>query len=185
MAKHSIRLVLSIGISAIILATLFRFSPFYKSGSVTITTSSALMQAINIAELSTAEFRYRGIAEVYKDKENTDIQCRVCYNAIVKAVINTEKIKIIDINEKDKIVTAKLPDITLKVRIVDEQSMPVLPSDADVDIGTMIECSKEDAEREARESKELIDTAQESLKATIEGLWFSVLNAEGYSLVWT
>ena len=62
--------------------------------------------------------------------------------------------------------------------------MAILPSDADVGIDSMLTYSREDAENEARESSELINTAQENLKATIEGLLFPILKARGYSLVW-
>ena len=89
-----------------------------------------------------------------------------------------------DVDPESKVVTATLPEIDLKVTIVDEQSMALLPSDADVGIDSMLRFSKEDAESEARESSELISTAQENLKTTIEGLLFPILKAQGYSLAW-
>jgi len=152
-------------------------------GSVKIDTSSLLTDAIDIAELSTAEFRYRGIADIYSDENRTQLRCRVCYNAIVKAGIDMKKVKF-DVDPESKVVTATLPEIDLKVTIIDEQSMALLPSDADVGIDSMLRFSKEDAESEARESSELISTAQENLKTTIEGLLFPILKAQGYSLAW-
>ena len=62
--------------------------------------------------------------------------------------------------------------------------MALLPTDADVGIDSMLKYSKEDAENEARESSELINTAQENLKTTIEGLLFPILKPQDYSLIW-
>ena len=183
MAKLPSKIFIFVGVILIVVASVARVVLQKKSGTVSITSSSTLMEAIDIAELSTAEFRYRGIAEVYKDEEQTKVQCRVCYDAIVKAGINMHDIKL-DVDEKEKCVTATLPDIDIKVKVVDDQSMIVLPSDANIGLDTMLKCSKQDAEKEARESEELITTAQENLKATIEGLLFPIIKPEGYSLRW-
>lgn len=181
--KHLFVCVLCFGIIAVVLAGLARFGPLNRAGSVKIDTSSLLTDTIDIAELSTAEFRYRGIAAIYADENRTQLRCRVCYNAIVKAGIDMKKVKF-DVDPESKVVTATLPEIDLNVTIIDERSMALLPSDADVGIDSMLRFSKEDAEREARESTELIRTAQENLKTTIEGLLFPILKAQGYSLAW-
>ena len=89
-----------------------------------------------------------------------------------------------DVNQENKTVTAALPDIDIKVTIIDEQSMALLPSNADVGIDSMLKYSREDAEKEAQESTELINTARENLKATIEGLLYPILNPQGYTLRW-
>ena len=181
--KHLFIVVLCIGILIIGITYMTRFGLLNHSGKMSMNVSSLLTDAIDIAKLSTAEFRYRGIADIYTDENRTQIRCRVCYNAIVKAGIDMEQVQF-DINSKEKVATATLPDIDLKVTIIDEQSMAILPSDADVGIDSMLKYSKEDAENEARESSELIKTAQENLKATIEGLLFPILKAQDYSLVW-
>ena len=181
--KHLFVCVLCIGIIAVALAGLVRFGLLNRAGSVKIDTSSLLTDAIDIAELSTAEFRYRGIADIYSDENRTQLRCRVCYNAIVKAGIDMKKVAF-NVDQENKVVTAALPDIDIKVTIIDEQSMALLPSNADVGIDSMLRFSKEDAENEARESSELISTAQENLKTTIEGLLFPILKAQGYSLTW-
>lgn len=182
-AKHLFIAVLCIGIIAISLTCMTRFGLFNQPGKRSINTSSLLTDAIDIAELSAAEFRYRGIADIYTDENKTQVRCRICYNAIVKAGIDMKQVQF-DVDSKEKVVTATLPDIDLKVAIIDEQSMAILPSDAGVGIDSMLKYSREDAENEARESSELINTAQENLKATIEGLLFPILKARGYSLVW-
>ncbi len=184
MTKHLFKLVLCLGLIAIIIACFVRFVlPQNKSGSTSVNVSSILTEATDLAELSTGEFRYRGIADIYTNENRNQIRCRVCYNATVKAGIDMKKLQK-DVDEKNKTVTVTLPDIDLKVTIVDEQSMSLLPSDADVGIDSMLRYSKEDAEREARKSEELMNTAQDNLRATIEGLLYPILKARGYSLIW-
>ncbi len=182
-AGHLFFSVLCVGVMVVGMSCAVRFGVLDHAGRVNITTSSSLTDAIDIAELSTAEFRYRGIADIYTDEKRTNIRCRVCYNAVVKAGIDMKKVQF-DIDREKKTVTATLPEIDIKVTIIDEQSMALLPSNADAGIDSMLKFSKEDAEKEARQSSALISTAQENLKATIEGLLFPILKAQGYSLSW-
>ena len=157
---------------------MFRFGPLNKTRSVKTSISSTLTEAINIAELSTAEFQYRGIAEEYTNEKKTKVRCRICYSAIVKAGIDMKDVKIIDVDTGENTVTLSLPAIDLKVILVDEETMATLPSNADIGIDTMLKCCKEDAENEARQSTELMDTARENLKAIIEGLAFPILKPQ-------
>lgn len=176
------RLVLCIGILIVGIAILIRLV-FFSSSKTTINLSSTLTKAIDIAELSTAEFKYRGIADIYTDESRSQILCRACYNSVVKAGIDMKKVHF-NVDSSMKTVTATLPDIDLKVTILDEQSISLLPSDADVGIDSLLKYSKEDAEEEARNSSELLSVAQANLRATIEGLLYPILTAQGYSLIW-
>lgn len=142
-----------------------------------------MIDAIDIDELSTAEFSYKGIATVYKNDNRTDIKCRVCYSAVVKAGINMHDVRF-DVDEDNKTITAILPEIELRVYINDEEPMALLPSDANVEIDILRKCSKEDAETEARNSTDLLDAAQTNLRSTIEGLLFPITKSQGYTLVW-
>ena len=182
--KWPSRLVLGIGVVLIVFACLHRFDVFGKMRSVKTDVSSMLTEAINIAELSTAEFQYRGIAEAYANEEKTKVKCRICYSAIVKAGIDMKDVKILGDDKNNKTLTLSLPPINLKVTIIDEESMATLPSDADIRINEMLICGEKDVEREARQSSELMDTAQRNLKATIEGLAFPILKPKGYSIIW-
>ena len=74
-------------------------------------------------------------------------------------------------------------NIGIKVNIIDEQSMAVLPSNTDVGIVDMLKYSKEDAENEATSSGELISVARENLEATIKALLLPILKPQGYTLV--
>lgn len=181
--KHSVACVACIGVLLVLLVCMLRFGLFSKPGKVTIDASSLLTDVMDVAELSTAEFRYRGIADIYSDENRTQLCCRVCYNSIVKAGIDMKKIQF-NVDSEAKVISVSLPDIELKVTITDEQSMALLPSDANIEVDSMLKYSKEDAENEARESQELISTARDNLKATIEGLLFPILKTQGYSLTW-
>ena len=181
MNKKLLKLVSIIGIIAVMTAGLVRFVLLNSSRNVNTITSSTLTEAINISELSTAEFKYRGIADVFTDENRTNVRCRVCYNAVVKAGINMKEVRF-DVDTKNKVVKASLPDITIKVNIINEQSMAVLPSNADVGINDMLKYSKEDAEKEAMESGELIAVARENLEAIIKGLLLPILKSQGYTL---
>ena len=183
LSKHLFVCVLCIGMILVLLVCMLHFGLFSKPGKVTIDASSLLTDVMDVAELSTAEFRYRGIADIYLDENRTQLSCRVCYNSIVKAGIDMKKIQF-NVDPAAKVISASLPDIELKVTITDEQSMALLPADANVEIDSMLKFSKEDAENEARESQELINTARDNLKATIEGLLFPILKNYGYSLIW-
>lgn len=182
MNKKLINLVFIISIAAVIVVGVFRFFLLNNSRHLNIITSSTLTEAIDISELSTAEFKYRGIADVYTDDDRTDVRCRISYNAVVKAGIDMKDVDF-DVDTDNKIVTAKLPDIGIKVNIIEEQSMLVLPSDADVRIEDMLKYSKEDAEKEAIESVELKVAARENLEAVIKGLLLPIIKLQGYVLV--
>lgn len=181
MKNKSFVLVLSIGVAAIVVAILGRFV-LPKSNNASIITSATLTEAIDISDLSTAEFTYRGIAEVYEDEEKNNISCHVFYSAVVKAGIDMKEVRF-DIDSENKIITTTLPEISLKVSIVDEQSMAVIPSDKKVGLDVMLKYSKEDAEKEAKETNELMDTARINLESTIKGLLLPIIEPQGYSLI--
>lgn len=181
MNKKVFKLVRFVGIAVVLAACLIRFVLLNSSSNINIITSSTLTKAIDIADLSTAEFKYRGIADVYTDESQSNVRCRICYNAVVKAGINMKDVKF-DVNEEAKVVTAILPEIGIKVNVIDEQSMAVLPSNADIQVAEMLKYSKEDAEKEATASGELKAVARENLESTIKALVLPILKPQGFSL---
>lgn len=180
MMKKLSNFVLIISILAMVVVGYFRFVMPQKSGPKII-TSSTLIEAVDIAALSTAEMNYYGIADVYADEEKKNLKCQVCYSATVKAGID-EPIDF-DIDNENKTVTVKLPEIKLSAYINEEQPMTVIPSTASVELHEMSRCCKEDAEREARESIELMNTAREGLMDTVKSLLLPLLEPQGYVLL--
>ena len=57
-----------------------------------VITSSQLKNAINISQLSTAEFVYNGIAEKYADESTEEVECYIAYDANVKVGIQMEDV---------------------------------------------------------------------------------------------
>ena len=183
MKNHSKRNIICFCIVALVAFLIRLVSNGTTDKNVNLSMTSILSETLDMAELSTAEFRYKGIADVYADEKQTRIMCRVCYDATVKAGIDVDKL-MFDINNENKTIRATLPEINYKVMIIDKQSMDLLPSDADVDLNSMLKASREDAEREAIASPDLLNIAEENLKSTIEGLLYQILKTSGYSLTW-
>ena len=76
----------------IIIATIIIPIIANKSNSAKIVTSSQLEKAVNISDLSTAEFVYNGIAEKYKDDNPEKEKYNIKYDASVKVGINMNDI---------------------------------------------------------------------------------------------
>lgn len=169
-------------ILAIILACVIRLT-VNKQDRISVSASSLLTGAADIAELSTAEFMYRGIAEIYNDEAQTRLHCRVCYNAVVKAGIDLNDVKVSD-DPSQKTITVALPEISLNVTVIDEQKMAILPSNVDVSIDKLLKYSREDAENEARQSTELMNIARENLQAAIGGILYPLIKQTGYTIIW-
>ena len=141
-----------------------------------VITSAQLEKAIDISQLSTAEFVYNGIAEKYNEEHPERVDCYIAYNASVKVGIQMEDVTF-EIQEEEKTVTPVLPDITVQIATLDEKN-------PDVPLKDMMILCKEDAIREAEESEKLYETAEENLKMVMEALLSPVLENAGYSLVW-
>ncbi len=171
-------------IGIIILAYIigFRQNLSSKKDKANVITSSKLVEAIDVAELSTAKFTYNGITQVYKD-DDIYREYYVRYNATVKAGIDMNDVKF-DIDKKNKTIRPILPELTITSNTVDEKSLSFIPDNADVDLkDAIIECEK-DAAAEAGKSSELVESAKENLQSIIEALLLPVVSPQGYEIVW-
>lgn len=146
---------------------------------VSLVTTSTLTEAVDMATLSTAQFTYRGIADVYADPNRTNVRGHICYAAIVKAGID-EEIRF-EIDEANRHVIAEIPELKLTVFIDSEQPMTVIPASLSVELPEMLRCSREDAEREARGSKELMKVAREGMETTVNSLLKPFLAPRNYT----
>ena len=149
----------------------------------TIISESTLIEAIDISELSTAKYKYKGIAENYKNDKKTKIQCYIYYEAEVKAGIDMGQVHF-DIDHENKIVLPSLPEIKITVNTIDEKTLDFMPEKIDVELKTILSECKKDAEREASRSTELLNTAEENLQSIIEALTYPLLKQDGYRIVW-
>ena len=154
-----------------------------KSRGTRVITSSQLESAIQISQLSTAEFIYNGIAEKYKDNNSGKVECYISYNANVKVGIEMEDVKFY-IDEEAKTVTPVLPEVTVNIAALDEKSIGYIPKNPDIALKEVIAICKEDAMNEANQSQSLYEAAEENLRAVIEVLLSPILENAGYSLKW-
>lgn len=168
-------LLAAVGISAAVFMN--------KSGNTTVITSSQLEKAIDISQLSTAEFIYNGVAEKYSEKKPEKVECYIRYDANVKVGIQMEDVKF-NINAEAKTITPVLPEIVVNIAALDENSISYMPENPDIELKEVIRLCKEDAINEANCSEKLYQTAQDNLRAVIEALLSPILDSTGYTIVW-
>ena len=147
-----------------------------------ILTTSALMEVVDVADLSTAKFTYNGIADVYKDSEKKKLKYHVLYYSEVKVGVNMKDINF-EIDETQKKVIAKLPEVQIQNIDVDE-NIKFLPENKGWDIKEAYKACELDVNTEANESDELFNTARKSLKSMVEVLTSPLINQYEYELVW-
>lgn len=152
-------------------------------GAVTVITNSTLTKAIDIAELSTSQFTYNGIAQIYEEGSEEDVLCYIRYSSKVKAGANMKDVRFEVDNEK-KTVSAVLPELIITANTVEEQSLSFIPEDIELELDIILSACREDAAREAAESEELLDSAEKNLRSVIEALLYPLLESQGYSLLW-
>lgn len=181
--KKKVTVTMVIIVLVVVVVSLFGPTVINKIGKDNVITSSKLEKAIDISELSTAEFVYNGVAEKYKDDKTEEAECYVAYNANVKVGIQMEDVKF-EIDEEKKTVTPVLPEITVNIATIDEEEISYMPKNPDISLKEVITLCKEDAMNEANNSDKLNQTAEDNLRAVIEALLSPVLDAAGYSIVW-
>ena len=156
---------------------------FLMPGEERTITSATLTKAIDIAELSTSQFTYNGIAQVFKDEQREKNECYIRYFSKVKAGIDMKKVSF-EIDDEAKTVTPILPDIVITANIVDENSLSFMPNNVTIDLRTALVACKEDALSEATQSAELFEVAEDNLKSIIEALLYPLLESSGYNIKW-
>lgn len=187
MIKKLIKIFLSywsvlVGIMIVIFIIYAKKSHIFDEGKTTIITSSTLMEAIDISELSTAQYTYNGIAEIY-DNDGEEVECYIKYNARVKAGIDMKDVTF-EIDEENKTVTPILPEIQINSNTVDDKKISFIPEDNDIELKDILLACEKDAMNETKKSTELVDCAKENLKSIIEALITPILQPNGYSIKW-
>ena len=170
-------------LAVLVVGSLFGPNVMNKIGKENVITSSQLEKAIDISQLSTAEFVYNGIAEKYDDDKPEKVECYIAYHADVKVGIQMEDVEF-EIDEENKTVTPILPEISVNIAALDENEISYIPKNPDIPLKEIIVLCKEDAVREANDSKKLYQTAEENLKAVIEAPVSPILEHAGYTIKW-
>lgn len=174
-------------ISVLVIAALAVAAWFFlinpNKNKATVITESQLKEAVAIDQLSTAEFEYNGIAEVYKEKKTEKIDYRVKYNSTVKVGVNFSEINF-EINNENKTIKPILPEIKIQNVTVKTEGMSFIPDNAKGDINKVRSVCEKDAKKEAENSKELFEIAKENLKSTVEALLKPLIKNDGYTIIW-
>ena len=145
--------------------------------------SSQLTEALDIAELSTSEFIYNGVALVH-DPDSQKILYRIAYHSTIKVGIQMSDIAF-DIDEEQKTVKPVLPSVTLQSPVVDPSSIDYLPNaPKGVDLQASLAACKENAYQEAEYSGKLIQLAEENMRSIVEALLSPVVENAGYRIAW-
>ena len=152
------------------------------SGRRQTVTRTKLEKAINISELSTAEFVYNGIVQVYQE-DGGNLKYNVRYDASVKIGIQMDKVGF-EVDEKTKTIKPVLPEISINNISIDPSNIGYIPENATVDLKEAFAACKKDAQEEASKTKELYVVAEENVKSTIEALLYPILESNGYTIVW-
>lgn len=166
----------------IVLIISLKGTSIFQKGEESTVSSAMLTQVIDVSELSSAQFTYNGIAQVY-EKGSDVIKCNVKYKAKVKAGIDMNDISF-EIDDEKKTVTPILPEIKISSCTVDEEELSFIPENTTADLKDVLKACEEDAETEASGSPQLMGSAHENLEAIVEALIYPVLNANGYTVVW-
>lgn len=146
-------------------------------------TSAQLEKAVDIDELSTAEFVYNGIAEKYR--ENSDeVEFRISYDATVKAGIKMSDVTF-DVDNDAKVVRPHLPEVTVTNVHVQENELDYMPENPNSEMREVLEICEQDVLNEAADAKGFKTTAEENLMTVIEALTTPILKSKGYTLEWS
>lgn len=183
--KKKIAIIIGMAtIIGVVIALYVYYMRFMKDSDTTKTiTSAELVKAINISQLSTAEFVYNGIAEKYAEDNPQNIICHISYNANVKVGINMEEVEF-QIDESKKTILPILPNIEIQVATLDEEEISYIPKNPDIPLKEVIAICKEDVMNEAKNSEKLYYLAEDNLKSVITALLSPILDSAEYTLVW-
>ncbi len=177
-----LKVVFFVLLAVAIATAVYRLFLSGKEQPVKLEATSVLTDVADIAELSTAEFKYNGIAEIYSNAQRTDITCRVCYEAVVKTTIDLRKVQG-RWDDENRTLILTPPPFELKSMLVNEGSMTILPSNSNVEMTQVLSVSLEDVEREAAQSQGLLEAARKNFESILQGLYKPVLKQRDYTLV--
>ena len=152
-----------------------------RQNTTTYFTSSDLAGIVNVSKLSTAEYRYNGIADKYNDKG--DAEYHVYYESTVSATYDMSAIDF-DIDNEAKTITPILPEPIIGDPSIDTTSLDYLPKNPDANLRDVVSICKEDALAEIEEAGGILYTAQQNMKRTVEALLTPLLDASGYTIIW-
>lgn len=156
--------------AVVIIISLLSFPFGGTHASPTVISKATLEEIINVSDLSTFEAVYNGIATV---SGNDVISYYVSYNGRVKAGINIEDVTI-DVDNEEKVITVKLPEVKITDISVDITSLDYLFVDDKANTYFVSEEAYrkciEDVTKRSRQATALYELAEENAKSFIHAL---------------
>lgn len=141
-------------------------------GRVTTISSSSLKKVVEINDLSTLDYTYNAITEVY-DENGTRLKYYVAYEGTVTAGVDISQIDI-SVNEEEKLITVVLPDAEVQhvnvhmgtlefIFIKDKYETETVSQEA-------YKVSLDDLKKKANEEETLLSMAKDNAVAAINAL---------------
>lgn len=151
---------------------------FQKEGSQNIVSENTLEKVVKTSTLSTYETVYNGIVPVMNEKNPDKIDYYISYEAVVKAGLEFDKIKISkdDIN---KTILVKLPSINLLEPTVDEKLDYIIVNRKVDENGLFAEAykiAKADVVNESMKQETLLSYATKNAQNLVKGLLSPFVN---------
>ncbi len=132
-------------------------------------SETTLMNVVNIENLNTVDYTYKGIAEkAGKFLWADTVDYRVKYEAHIRASYDMGEIRF-TLDEENMVVTAYLPEAQISEPVLNENEFGFLPENAAADIRDILAICKEDAAKDLNQD-EIKRGARDSLEKTVEAL---------------
>lgn len=152
-----------------------------KLNKTTYLTASQLTEIVNASKLSTAEYRYNGIADKCNDKGEAEYH--VYYESTISASYDMSAITF-DIDEEAKTITPHLPEPEIGDPSIDTTTLDYLPENPKANLKDVISICKADALAEVASAGGILYTANQNMRRTMDALLVPVTEKTGYSITW-
>lgn len=180
---HKVKLAIAGACAVIIIVAIIIGVPVIQSklNKTTYLTASQLMEIVNASKLSTAEYRYNGIADKCNDKGEAEYH--VYYESTISASYDMSAITF-DIDEEAKTITPHLPEPEIGDPSIDTTTLDYLPENPKANLKDVISICKADVLAEVTSAGGILYTANQNMRRTMDALLVPVTEKTGYSITW-
>ena len=161
----TVRLIICGIIAAVVVIAILILVIFAPDGATTFDAKNSLIEIIEVAELSTVQYTYNGVAEVKNDKET---KYYVYYEGNVRAGFDMDKV---EIHQEGKKIIIVMPSITIHSTEIAEGTIKYIFMDNkynnENNSGEALNACKADLMKELQKNETFINTAKEGAKDAI------------------
>lgn len=166
---------IKLGIILILIAVILLFrneikNIFFENKEISISSKSSIEKILEVEELSSLEYSYNSVADVYKDKDKKIIDYYIYYEGSVSLGIDMSKIKV---EERDNKIILTLPEVEVQEVAVDTNSFDYIYKNGKKSEGTTADSLKictEDLKNEVEKDNKLSGISKDNVKSIIKGL---------------